>query len=83
MFNILLGRGNDVDDEISTSPNVASIPFTGSTATGKLIERGDWHHKAREPFADGNSATIVLDDADLTSALPMAINAAFMNNGQA
>jgi len=82
VFNILLGRGNDVDDEISTSPNVASIPFTGSTATGKLIERGHWHHKAREPFADGNSATIVLDDADLTSALPMAINAAFMNNGQ-
>jgi aldehyde dehydrogenase (NAD+) len=31
----------------------------------------------------GKSASIVLDDADLEKVLPLAVNAAFMNNGQA
>lgn len=39
VFNILLGRGSDVGEEISTNPEVAKISFTGSTATGKLIAR--------------------------------------------
>jgi aldehyde dehydrogenase (NAD+) len=31
----------------------------------------------------GKSASIVLDDADLEKVFPLAVNAAFMNNGQA
>jgi aldehyde dehydrogenase (NAD+) len=31
----------------------------------------------------GKSASVLLDDADLNSAIPLALNAAFMNNGQA
>lgn len=84
VFNVLLGRGNDVGDEISTSPDIAKISFTGSTQTGKLIARAGVDTMKRVSLSlSGKSATVVLDDADLAAVLPMALNAAFMNNGQA
>ncbi len=84
VFNVLLGRGNDVGDEISTSPGIAKISFTGSTQTGKLIARAGVDTMKRVSLAlSGKSATVVLDDAHLATVVPMALNAAFMNNGQA
>jgi aldehyde dehydrogenase (NAD+) len=84
IFNILLGRGADVGDEICTSPGIAKISFTGSTPTGKLIARAGVETMKRVSLAlTGKSASIVLDDADLATAIPLALNAAFMNNGQA
>ncbi|MDH6590567.1 aldehyde dehydrogenase (NAD+) [Variovorax sp. TBS-050B] len=83
-FNLLLGCGEDVGDELSTSPEVAKISFTGSTATGKRIARAGVETMKRVSLAlSGKSATIVLDDADFATVLPLALNAAFMNNGQA
>jgi len=84
VFNILLGRGADVGDEISTNPGVAKISFTGSTPTGKLIARAGLETMKRVSLSlTGKSASVLLDDADLDSAIPLALNAAFMNNGQA
>jgi aldehyde dehydrogenase (NAD+) len=82
--NVLLGRGIDVGDEIATSAGIAKISFTGSTQTGKLIARAGVETIKRVSLAlSGKSATVVLDDADLAAVVPMALNAAFMNNGQA
>jgi aldehyde dehydrogenase (NAD+) len=84
VFNVLLGRGSDVGDEIATSAGIAKISFTGSTQTGKLIARAGVETMKRVSLAlSGKSATLVLDDADLATTLPLALNAAFMNNGQA
>jgi len=84
VINIVLGRGSDVGDEISTSPHIAKISFTGSTATGKLIARAGIETMKRVSLSlTGKSASILLDDADLETAIPMALNGAFMNNGQA
>jgi aldehyde dehydrogenase (NAD+) len=84
VFNILLGRGADVGDEICTNPGVAKISFTGSTPTGKLIARAGLETMKRVSLSlTGKSASVLLDDADLNSAIPLALNAAFMNNGQA
>jgi aldehyde dehydrogenase (NAD+) len=84
VFNIVVGRGSDVGDELSTHPDVAKISFTGSTATGKLIARAGIETMKRVSLAlTGKSASILLDDADLATAVPLAVNAAFMNNGQA
>jgi len=84
IFNILLGRGADVGDEISTNPGVAKISFTGSTPTGKLIARAGLETMKRVSLSlTGKSASVLLDDAELCSAIPLALNAAFMNNGQA
>jgi aldehyde dehydrogenase (NAD+) len=84
VFNIVIGRGSDVGDELSRHPDVAKLSFTGSTATGKLIARAGIDTMKRVSLAlTGKSASILLDDADLASAVPLALNAAFMNNGQA
>jgi aldehyde dehydrogenase (NAD+) len=84
VINIVLGRGSDVGDELSTSPHVAKISFTGSTTTGKLIARAGIESMKRVNLSlTGKSASIVLDDADFDTAIPLALNAAFMNNGQA
>ncbi|MBD9668783.1 aldehyde dehydrogenase family protein [Variovorax sp. VRV01] len=84
VFNVLLGRGSDVGDEIATSAGIAKISFTGSTQTGKLIARAGVETMKRVSLAlSGKSATLVLDDTDLAATLPLALNAAFMNNGQA
>lgn len=83
-FNILLGRGEDVGDELSTSADVAKISFTGSTPTGKTIARAALGTMKRVSLGlTGKSANIVLDDADLSLVIPQALGAAFMNNGQA
>jgi aldehyde dehydrogenase (NAD+) len=84
VFNVVVGRGIDVGDELSIHPDVARVSFTGSTATGKLIAQAGIATMKRVSLAlTGKSASIVLDDADLETVLPLAVNAAFMNNGQA
>ena len=84
VVNIVTGRGDVVGAELSTHPDVAKISFTGSTAVGKIIQRAATESMKRVHLAlGGKSPTILLDDADLTKAVPLALNAAFMNNGQA
>ncbi|MFZ4289590.1 aldehyde dehydrogenase family protein [Variovorax sp. HJSM1_2] len=83
-FNILLGRGDDVGDELSTSADIAKISFTGSTSTGKIIARAAVDSMKRVSLGlTGKSAAIVLDDAPFAEAIGQALGAAFMNNGQA
>jgi len=84
VFNFVCGRGSDVGDELCTSPRVARVSFTGSTATGKVIARAAVETMKRVSLSlSGKSATILLDDADLATAVPMAVDGAFQNNGQA
>ena len=84
IVNIVTGRGDVVGAELSTHPDVTKISFTGSTAVGKIIQRAATDTMKRVHLAlGGKSPSIILDDADLTKAVPLALNAAFMNNGQA
>jgi aldehyde dehydrogenase (NAD+) len=84
LFNIVTGRGDRVGTVISSHPDVAKISFTGSTATGKTILRTAADTLKRVTLElGGKSPTIILDDADLSRAIPLAVNAAFMNSGQA
>jgi aldehyde dehydrogenase (NAD+) len=84
VFNIITGRGEVVGQEISTHPDIAKISFTGSTAVGKSILRVAADTMKRVTLElGGKSPTLILDDADLSHAIPLAVNAAFMNSGQA
>lgn len=84
VFNIVTGRGDQVGDTLSRSPQVAKISFTGSTATGKTILR-----TAAETFKrvtlelGGKSPTLILPDADAPTAAKLAVQAGFINSGQA
>lgn len=84
VFNIVNGLGNVVGAEITLHPGIAKISFTGSTAVGKMIARGAVDTMKRVTLElGGKSANIILDDADFSTAIPMAVAACFMNNGQA
>ncbi|ODP34531.1 aldehyde dehydrogenase family protein [Pandoraea sp. ISTKB] len=84
VFNIVTGRGDTVGAEISSHPDIAKVSFTGSTVVGRTILR-----TASETFKrvtlelGGKSPMIVLDDANFDEAIPLALNAGFMNSGQA
>ena len=84
VFNIVTGRGETVGAELSAHPDVAKISFTGSTAVGKQILRAGAETCKRVTLElGGKSPVVILDDADLAAAVPLAIQAGFMNNGQA
>jgi aldehyde dehydrogenase (NAD+) len=84
VVNIVSGRGADVGSEISTHPGIAKISFTGSTPTGKAILRAGAETMKRVSLAlTGKSATVILEDADLAQAIPLALSAGFLNSGQA
>jgi aldehyde dehydrogenase (NAD+) len=84
VFNIVTGRGEVVGAEISSHPDVAKISFTGSTAVGKAILRAGAETMKRITLElGGKSPTVILDDADMARAIPLALDAGFMNSGQA
>jgi aldehyde dehydrogenase (NAD+) len=84
VFNIVTGRGEVVGAEISASPDVAKISFTGSTGVGKTILRAGAETLKRVTLElGGKSPMVVLDDADFAKAVPLAVQAGFMNSGQA
>src|SRR6202166_4798743 len=84
LLNVVTGRGNIVGAELVRNPDVAKISFTGSVAVGQTIMRDGAATMKRVTLElGGKSPNILLDDADLEKALPMALGIAFLNSGQA
>jgi len=84
VINFVNGRGNVVGTALSTHPDIAKISFTGSTPTGKDILRASADTMKRVSLGlTGKSPTLILDDADLDQAVPLALAAGFQNSGQA
>ncbi|WP_343631703.1 aldehyde dehydrogenase family protein [Fluviicola sp.] len=84
VFNLVNGLGAVVGAELTSHPDIAKISFTGSTITGKSIAKGAVETMKRVTLElGGKSPNIILDDADLEKAIPMAVFGAYMNSGQA
>lgn len=84
VINVVTGLGNVVGKELTENPGIAKISFTGSTAVGKSIAKLAVDTMKRITLElGGKSPNIILDDADLNDAIPMAIYGAYMNSGQA
>jgi aldehyde dehydrogenase (NAD+) len=84
VVNIVTGRGDVVGSAITRHPGIAKISFTGSTAVGKIILRDSADTvKSVTLELGGKSPSIILDDADLEQAVPIALAAGFANSGQA
>jgi aldehyde dehydrogenase (NAD+) len=84
VINVVNGRGEIAGIELARNPDVAMIAFTGSTVVGKIIAREAVNTIKRVALElSGKAPNVILDDADLTKAIPMAVTACFMNNGQA
>jgi len=84
VINFVTGLGEVVGPELTNSPDIAKIAFTGSTQIGKLVAKSALDTMKRFTLElGGKSANIILDDADFAKAIPMAVNACYLNNGQA
>jgi aldehyde dehydrogenase (NAD+) len=84
VINVVTGFGEVVGAELTTNADVSKIAFTGSTPIGKLVAKNSLDTLKRFTLElGGKSPNIILDDADFATAIPMAVNACFLNNGQA
>jgi acyl-CoA reductase-like NAD-dependent aldehyde dehydrogenase len=81
VFNLVTGPGPVVGDEVAANPGTQAIGFIGSTATGRRVaERAAG--KALLLEMGGNGPLVVLDDADLDSAVAATLTASFLCAGQ-
>ncbi len=82
VVNIVTASDHFVGEELTVSPKVDLISFTGSTVVGKrIMEKGATTMKRLFLELGGKSATIVLEDADLAIACAIGI-APCMHAGQ-
>ncbi len=82
LLHVLPG-GADVGAALVTDPLVRVISFTGSTAAGRLVGALAGQHLKRVHLElGGNSALIVLDDADLDKAASAGAWGSFLHQGQ-
>jgi phenylacetaldehyde dehydrogenase len=83
VVNIVPGFGETAGTALAAHPDVDKIAFTGSTEVGKLIldaARGNLKKVSLE--LGGKSPNVVLQDADLESAIPESAMAIFFNQGE-
>jgi acyl-CoA reductase-like NAD-dependent aldehyde dehydrogenase len=81
VFNLVLGPGPEVGDELAANPDTQAIAFTGSTATGLTVARRA-AGKAQLLEMGGNGPLVVMDDADVDAAAGAAVVACFLGAGQ-
>jgi aldehyde dehydrogenase (NAD+) len=82
VVNVVTASDHFVGEELTLSPKVDLISFTGSTVVGKrIMEKGAPTLKRLFLELGGKSATIVLDDADLELSCMIGI-APCMHAGQ-
>jgi aldehyde dehydrogenase (NAD+) len=82
VLNVVTGEA-EAGAALVEHEDVDNVSFTGSTATGQLIQRAAAGNLKRLSLElGGKSANIVLEDADLDAALEGAMRATFRNQGQ-
>ncbi len=83
VINIVVGSSSDIGGELTSSPTVRKLTFTGSTAVGKLLESQcvDTLKKTSMELG-GNAPFIVFEDADLDAAVEGAMASKYRNAGQ-
>ncbi len=82
LLHVLPG-GADIGSALVTDPQVGVISFTGSTAAGRMVGALAGQHLKRVHLElGGNSALIVLDDADLDKAASAGAWGSFLHQGQ-
>src|SRR6266536_2994737 len=83
VLNLVMGRGSVVGETLVNHPDVAAISFTGSVATGRAIAAKAITRMAKLQLEmGGKNPLVVLDDADLATAVNCAVQGAYYSTGQ-
>jgi aldehyde dehydrogenase (NAD+) len=82
-LNVVPGLGDEAGASLSAHAGIQHISFTGSVATGMLIQSAAAKNAVPVTLElGGKSPQIVFADADLDAALPSLVNAGIQNAGQ-
>ncbi|MFP6562750.1 NAD-dependent succinate-semialdehyde dehydrogenase [Paraburkholderia sp. B3] len=83
VINVVTGKSREIGLEMTSSPLVKKLTFTGSTEVGRLLMRqcSDTVKKVSLELG-GNAPFIVFDDADLDAAIDGALLSKYRNAGQ-
>ena len=83
VFNLVTGTGPVVGEAIVSHPGVDMVSFTGSTRAGRRVsELAAQHVKPVALELGGKSPNVILDDADLETAVTDGVAKCFINSGQ-
>ena len=83
VFNLVTGYGAGAGEALVKHPGVDMISFTGSTRAGKRISELAAQGVKRVALElGGKSASVILDDADLATAVKSTVNGCYLNSGQ-
>ncbi|MEW5862173.1 MAG: aldehyde dehydrogenase family protein [Pseudomonadota bacterium] len=83
VFNLVTGYGPAAGEALVAHPQVDMISFTGSTRAGKRISELAAQTVKRVALElGGKSPSVILDDADLATAVRSTVNACYLNSGQ-
>ncbi|KAJ9137548.1 Aldehyde dehydrogenase (NAD+) [Pleurostoma richardsiae] len=83
VVNIINGHGRDVGQALASHLGVDKVAFTGSTSTGKLIQRAaSANLKSLTLETGGKSPLVVFDDANITQAAKWGHMGIMSNQGQ-
>jgi acyl-CoA reductase-like NAD-dependent aldehyde dehydrogenase len=83
VFNLVTGTGPEVGEALVAHPEVDMISFTGSTRAGRRISEVAAPMVKRVALElGGKSPNVILEDADLQSAITTGIMGCYLNSGQ-
>lgn len=83
VLNLVMGQGSKLGATLTSSPDIDAISFTGSQDVGAGVASAAIKNGVRLQLEmGGKNPLIVLDDADLPTAVNVAVNGAYFQTGQ-
>lgn len=83
VFNLIHGYGHECGQALVEHSEINLISFTGGTSTGEIVAKtAAPMFKKLSLELGGKNATIILEDADLSSNIKSIVRSAFLNQGQ-
>ncbi|WP_262177451.1 aldehyde dehydrogenase family protein [Haloarcula laminariae] len=83
VLNVVTGSGSTAGDRTAAHPDNDVVAFTGSTEVGRMVGNNAIDHFALPALElGGNNPHVVLEDADLDTAVDAGVFGSFWNQGQ-
>lgn len=83
LFQLVMGEGSDIGQQLIESPRVDAVSFTGSVEVGRTVAQACAQNFTKVQLEMGSkNALAVMDDADLDLAVNLALGGAFGGTGQ-
>ncbi len=83
LFNLAMGSGREVGQQLIESPAINAISFTGSVEVGKTIASAAIQNLTKVQMEMGSkNALAIMNDANMDTAVACALNGAFGGTGQ-